>query len=223
MSQQDPQLSTGYRTKLSIFLVVLFLSIPAAIIAGGAIGGELMRSLREQMSPEQLAMAERGAGEGFSPYGLADPTKAALGDLGGAVHDIEPEPSLDAGEPAPGAEVLEEAPEVTVESFNLEGADAEPLDEELSEGEEEEGVDPEDLEPSEVDREEPEEQESIFELGTEGATYKINLGSFLNKANAEAVVAEVTRSGYSPSLEEVENADGDTIYRVMLGPMRNYT
>ena len=225
MAGQEPPLSSGYRWRLGTTLILLFLSIPAAVLAGSVIGGKLMSDLKQQVNPT-LSDAKANGGDSFSPYGVDKATGVPLNNA---------QPTLDSGTPEPEANpdktVLDPAPDISVEPVNINGDTAEPLagSQEApatdASGNTVPNVDPGATPEPDQQAIEPDAapgKDSVFNLdGNEAkkpAVYRINLGTFASRENAQSLVDDLKTHGYAPIIEP-KKGEGDeaTQYRVLIG------
>jgi|GEM_PF-744573 len=56
----------------------------------------------------------------------------------------------------------------------------------------------------------------------QGGKYYVQAGLFENEKNAETVVSQLKKHGYSPSVKKVESKDGKTLYRVVAGNYQGF-
>jgi len=215
MSNPEVPLSSGFRWKLGALIMLLVLGIPAAVIAGGVIGTQLMSSLKEQVGVQEAGMPEL-ASESFSPYGFAPDSRSGKvafdTTLLGESATPGEEPTSPETEPE---KLLESAPNITTEPVNF-------AQDPLLEGE---PTTPEDSSAAA----DPVPSSSIFSLEDSEPRrtrqYRINVGTFASQENANALVQDLLSHGYSPSIEVIEGASPETPtqYRVLIGTFKEAT
>ena len=218
MAREQVPLSTPGKVKLTLAFTFLFISIPAAIWAGYAVGSDLMLNLREQVTPFQESddPANTGQRESYDPWELTD-AGAKLAQTETPAPDGAAAP---AGSTEPEAvtpdDLLVEAPEVRIEPLNFE-LDA--LNAEETEPSEAPGDDVALIDPDQA----PSPERDIFTLEGEeensnaGARHRITLGSYISRANASALVEDLQSHGYASYIEKAESNEHGVIYRVVFG------
>lgn len=208
MATQPAPLSSAFRWKAGFLMLLLLLSIPAALYAGHLLGTELMSSLKGQ-----IMVPPGGENTSFSPYGIAHsgqltPGKQAFRDHETGEHPGEAPfdaPLSEQDTPAP--EVLAAAPQIVTEAL-------------LAAPVVETPVEPE---PAAESTPKP---NSIFSLEESAPRkpkqYRINLGTFNAIENAEALVQDLLTHGYDPFIETREPTESDqpVQYRVLIGTFK---
>jgi len=210
-TQQEAPLSSGYRLRLGTTMIVLFLSIPVAVLAGNMLGSQLMGSLKEQLVVP--ASGDTGTDDqqsAFSPYGIAHstgstPGKTALNDPEGERAADDP---VDVAPPESG-DILKAAPVISIEPL-IENQEVPMLEEGVTiheSGTEEAPSDPNSI--FSMEETEPKRPKS----------YRIVLGTFGDPANADALVQDLLKDGYEPFVENKEPETEETTvqYRVLIG------
>ena len=199
---------SGFLTKSIIFMALVILAMAASLYFGKTLGKNIMALTRSNL--EERFQGQSPAESDASDEFVIDVMSGRTG-FGYTSDEFGSNPlPRDWADPSE-EELAIVGDEAVVEIEVLEGQEEEP--EESTETSSE--VPAEDVEP-EPEEEEPETRHNLFDLGSGELVFRVQVGTFEERANAENVWARLTQAGFDARISTYRE-DDVLRYRVQVG------